>query len=289
MTTKNTMGGAREAAPFVKWVGGKRKLAAQLLELRPARVRRYVEPFVGGGALFFALRNAGFNEPALLRDVNEELINTYQVVRDSPTDLVRALRQHVNTEEAFYAVRAQSPEDLDAIERAARFIYLNKTCFNGLHRVNKAGRFNSPFGRYDNPTICDEAGIFAASRALYNTSLAVRSFAALADEIGDGDFVYCDPPYVPASPTANFTAYSADGFGLAQQQQLAAVAREWAVRGATVVLSNADVPLVRELYAGMEITPVQMARNINSKATARGKVGEVIATLNAPKRGRRAA
>lgn len=277
-----------KATPFVKWVGGKRKLTDRLRALAPAKFERYVEPFLGGGALFFALRSEGYNGPALLCDVNMELVITYRAVRDFPTALVRVLRQHVNTEEAYYKVRAQSPDALDTVERAARFIYLNKTCFNGVYRVNKSGRFNVPFGRQANPTICDEPAIYAASSALYNATLECRSFASLADEIGAGDFAYCDPPYVPVSSTAKFVDYTVDGFTLEDQRLLAEHVWTWAGRGASVLLSNADVPLVRELYSGLQIEEVQMARAINSKGTGRGKVGEVVVVAG-PARSKRVA
>lgn len=285
---KKTTPAATQAKPFVKWAGGKRKLAERILALAPKRFERYFEPFVGGGAVFFALRNAGFTGPATLSDVNPELVIACRIVRDSPEDLIRALGRHVNDEEAFYEVREQVPEQLGYIERAARFIYLQKTGFNGVYRVNKAGQYNVPFGHHANPKICDEDVIFAASKALRNTTILCQPFTSLAADVDEGDFVYCDPPYVPVSPTANFTVYSAEGFGLEDQQLLAQAARMWARRGATVVLSNADVPLVRELYAGMKVKRVRMARAINSNGARRGKVNEVLAVA-APQLKRRAA
>lgn len=265
------------AAPFLKWAGGKRKLVPKLLELAPRSFSRYVEPFVGGGAMFFGLRNAGYTGPALLCDANAELVDAYRSVRQAPDALMSVLSLCVNDEAAFYAVRAMQPESLSHIARSGRFIYLNKTGFNGLYRVNKAGQFNVPFGRYKAPKICDEPTIRAAHWALYGATVLHRSFEELDCDIRAGDLVYCDPPYFPASDTADFTAYTAGGFGRDQQQRLAELARGWAARGATVMISNADIPETRNMYEGMQIESVQMARNINSVAKGRGKVGEIIA------------
>lgn len=285
---KTTPPAEAQAKPFVKWVGGKRRLADKVLALAPKKLNHYFEPFVGGGAVFFALRNAGFDGLAVLSDVNLELVITYRIVRDSPNALIRALRRHVNDEAEFLRVRAQVPEQLGSIERAARFIYLQKTGFNGVYRVNKAGKYNVPFGHHANPKLCDEDVILAASKALRNTRILCQPFTSIAADVDDGDFVYCDPPYVPVSATAKFTSYTADGFGLEDQQLLAQAARIWAGRGATVVLSNSDTRLVRELYAGMKVKRVRMARAINSKGSKRGKVNEVLAVA-APQLKRRAA
>lgn len=262
--------------PFLKWAGGKRKLVPKLLEYVPADMKRYVEPFVGGGALFFALRADGYAGPALLCDVNSDLMNAYRVVRDDPEGLIAALREYADTKEQFLAARAAHPAFLSRVDAAARFIFLNKTCFNGLHRVNKRGQFNVPYdGSGTARTICDEPTIMAASKALQNTDLLTQVFHEVV--AGRDDFIYCDPPYIPASDSADFTAYSAGWFDDIDQQHLAVLARRWSDAGATVVISNADVPRARELYSGMRIESVQMKRSINSKAGKRGAVGEIVA------------
>ncbi len=266
--------------PFIKWVGGKRKLADDILSRQPSGMKRYIEPFVGGGAVFFALRASGYTGPAILSDVNAELICAYLAVQQEPGRLIDALRLHVNTEEHFYAVRAMDPKALDFVDRGARFIFLNKTAFNGLWRENKSGQMNAPFGHYDNPTICDEPRIRAASVALRNTTILCRPYIEAHDDIRPGDFVYCDPPYIPVSPTASFVGYGKGGFGEQNQYDLAAFALRWAMAGARVVLSNADVPLAHRIY-GVEFNreSVQMARAINSKGDRRGKVGELILSI----------
>jgi len=263
--------------PFVKWVGGKRSLADRILAHRPPDMRNYVEPFVGGGAVFFALRRSGWDGLAILNDTNAELMMAYKAVRDNIRALVQLLRGYVNNETLYYQTRGADTRKMSDLERTARLIYLNKTAFNGLWRENRAGKMNAPFGHYEKPTICDEDRLYAASAALRNTTLVCKSFAELGALIGNRDFVYADPPYLPVSPTANFTGYGKVGFGRAEQQSLVDMARAWAAKGAKVVLSNADVPLARELYGyEFEREHVSAARAINSKGAKRGKVGELI-------------
>lgn len=268
--------------PFLKWAGGKRQLLPNLMRRVPDLARgggRYFEPFVGGGALFFALAQTGRlpKGAARLSDINGELITTYRVVRDDVEGLIQKLRAHENTEEHYYGVRAQDPRHLSATERAARLIYLNKTCFNGLFRENSRGEFNVPFGRYARPCICAEDTLRAASAALRDVAIEVASFEETAQLARPGDFVYCDPPYAPVSRTASFTRYSAGGFDEVAQARLALVAALLAERGVNVMLSNSVAPLVRELYASFHIVEeVQATRAINSRADRRGKVGELI-------------
>jgi DNA adenine methylase len=269
-------GGA--ARPFLKWAGGKAQLLPELLPRVPERFGAYHEPFLGGGALFFALaageRLAG---GACLSDVNPNLVGTWQAVRDDVEGLIAALGAHRNQEEYFYSVRALDPEALTAAERAARVIFLNKTAFNGLYRENSSGRFNVPFGRYANPTICDAANLRAVSRALQGVSLEVRDFRSTSDLARPGDFVYFDPPYVPISTTASFTAYSrGGGFGPEQQLALRDVFAKLAGEGVHVLLSNSDTPLIRELYAGFTIEQVFVTRPINCNPERRGEVAEVL-------------
>lgn len=268
---------ATVAAPFIKSAGGKRQLLPEIREHVPDRFGRYFEPFVGGGAVFFDLvRARRIARPAWLGDSNRDLAITYNVVKNDVDRLIAALRAHAaaHSESHYYAVREQAPTDRVGV--AARTIYLNKTCFNGLYRVNRAGKFNVPMGRYANPTICDESNLRAVSLALQMAEIHAMDFqsAAVAQE---GDFVYFDCPYWPASATSNFTGYTNDGFTAADQQRLRDVALAMKGRGVRVLLSNADVPPVRALYAvGFEIRSVVAKRAINSKPGNRGSVGELL-------------
>jgi len=270
-----------DAKPFLKWAGGKTALLGQLLPLVPRVFRRYYEPFLGGGAVYFAL--AGLEQKgeiefagAYLSDVNEELMDTYKVVRDDVAGLLDWLGkfQAQHNKEVYYLLRDWCP--LTSVERAARFVYLNKTCFNGLYRVNKLGKFNVPMGDYKKPKICDEHNLRLCSQVLADAKLDCVPFEQVLDRAGAGDFVYFDPPYVPVSATANFTAYTQDGFGWADQERLASVVRELDQRGCMVMLSNAWVEPLQQLYAGFRLVEVKAPRAINSKGTARGKVSEML-------------
>lgn len=271
------------ARPFVKWAGGKRRLIKELQVDIPEQFVRYHEPFVGGGALFFHL--AGRRQPgpapwAVLSDANRRLVRTYRAVRDEPERLIARLADHaaVHSKDSFYAVRALDPDSfVDDVEVAAWFIYLNKTAFNGLYRVNRKGRFNVPIGSYVKPNICDRAGILSASAALQGAEIHNESFEAVLDRAEPGDVVYFDPPYVPASKTASFTDYTRNGFTLDDQARLRDVAAELKMRGLRVILSNSDSPIVRDLYrSGFDMRVVQCGRSINSKASKRGRVGELL-------------
>lgn len=282
------------ARPFIKWAGGKTQLLPALGGLFPAKFRTYFEPFLGGGAVFWHIAGSQRFEKAVLNDFNQELIDTYTVVRDYPVQLVAALNEHMrqawNTQEYFTEMRKLRPEDLDIIPRAARIIYLNKTCFNGLYRVNKSGGFNAPFGRYANPKLFEGSNIKKCSALLnkqkvllltgdFNRVPAMQmdgDDGAFAHEAGPGDVVYFDPPYVPVSATANFLSYTSDGFTSVDQDRLAICFRNLAKKDVSCILSNSDTPVVRKLYGDFEIVPVQAKRNINSKGTGRGNVGEVI-------------
>jgi DNA adenine methylase len=266
--------------PFLKWAGGKGQLLSALRPYVPPGYRRYFEPFLGGGALFFDR----LPEKGVLSDVNAEIVGCYVAVRDQVDKLIRALKVHRYEADHYYAVRDTDPHSLAPIERAARTIFLNKTGFNGLYRVNRSGKFNVPFGRYARPLICDEDNLRACSKALAKVELVVADFEGAVARARLGDFVYFDPPYVPLSRTATFTAYAAGGFGLEQQQRLAALFARLAGRGVHVLLSNSDVPEIRTLYAAYRIETVKATRTINSKATRRGPVSEVLVT--APEKGR---
>jgi DNA adenine methylase len=268
--------------PFIKWVGGKRRLVPELLRQAPSRFGRYHEPFVGGGALFFGLaeEHAGRDRWACISDTNLRLVRTYRAVRDDVEGLVARLRDYAEAhdKDQYYAVRAL---DVDAMEHdadvGAWFIYLNKTGFNGLYRVNRKGGFNVPMGRYKNPNICDDENLRACSRALQGVDIRHEGYEKAARRAVEGDFVYFDPPYVPASATANFTAYTRDGFGLAEQEKLRDVARDLKKRGVRVILSNSDTPPVRSLYQrGFAKRQVMMTRAVNSRASKRGSVPELL-------------
>jgi DNA adenine methylase len=276
---KKHIGVGHTPRPFLKWAGGKGQLLPQLLERVAAAepYRDYHEPFVGGGALYFALVRLGrLRRQAYLSDTNPNLIDAYLGVRDHVQQVIELLRQHQahHAEAYYYTVRAQTPQSLP--ERSARIIYLNKTCYNGLFRENRKGQFNVPLGRYTNPTICDEVNLRAASEALQGAVLEVRPFDTVLDRTREGDFVYFDPPYHPLSRTSSFTAYSKDSFGEAQQRRLAAVFAELAGRGVKVLLSNSMTDLVRELYRGFAIDEVLASRAVNSKSGRRGKVSEAL-------------
>ena len=259
--------------PFIKWAGGKRQLLPALLERAPASPPHYFEPFIGGGALFFALHP----RHAVLADVNERLIRTYKGVRDNVDEVIGLLRGYPHDAAFFYRLREAAIDGATNAEVAAWFIYLNKTGFNGLYRVNRANRFNVPFGRYANPNICDEPTLRACSTALAGTELLVADFEVAVAKARRGDFVYFDPPYVPLSTTSSFTSYTSGGFGPAEQTRLRDTAKKLKKRGVRVLLSNSSAQSVRDLYAtGFETIEVSATRVVNSKATARGAIVELI-------------
>ncbi len=268
---------ANRAKPFLKWAGGKTQLLPEILARMPENFGRYHEPFIGGGALFFNVRP----NRAVISDINPRLVNTYLMLRDRLFEVMQALKKHHATEEHFYKVRAIDPESLCVVERAARMIFLNRTCFNGLYRVNKSGRFNVPFGKYKNPTICNEDNLPRVSAALQGVDIRVSSAFDVRKRARRGDFVYFDPPYDPVSSSASFTAYAKEGFGRAEQTKLAEVFGALAHRGVHVLLSNSDTPLVRELYADFHIEQVFARRAINSRGGKRGAVAEVLVSPRA--------
>lgn len=267
------------ARPIIKWAGGKWRLAPTLRRFMPPveRIRCYYEPFVGGAALFFHLQPAD----AQLSDTNPELINLYTVVRDQLPALLDALQGHTNEPSHYYRVREQDPTMLPDVERAARLIYLNKTCYNGLYRVNARGAFNVPFGRYAHPAICDTPNLTLASAALQGVALRLADYETALAKATAGDLIYFDPPYQPASKTASFTSYTQTRFGPGEQRRLAGMMATLAARGCYVMQSNSDTPLIRELYGalpGFTIHTIQATRAINSNASARGPVNELVIT-----------
>jgi DNA adenine methylase len=258
--------------PFLKWAGGKTQLIPQILARFPKKYARYFEPFLGGGAVFFALAP----KTAWLSDTNAQLIAAYTAIRDDLPSVVAALRSHVATEQHFYEVRAQQVGGLSEVQSAARTIFLNRTCFNGLYRVNSRGQFNVPFGKYKNPKICDVENLTRVSHALRSVTLRHADVFTAARDARAGDLVYFDPPYDPLSPSASFTSYTAGGFSREDQARLAGLARDLADRGVHVLLSNSDTPFIRQLYAGFRVEGVFARRAINSRADRRGPVGELL-------------
>ena len=267
------------AAPFLKWAGGKGKLLSAILPLFPKRVDTYYEPFIGGGAVFFAMAGQKRFRRAVISDCNPHLINCYQVVRDQLKELILRLEDHAEyatSPEYYYQVRAQLPETMNAVDQAARFIFLNRTCFNGLYRVNRQGRFNVPFGKYKNPTVVNEPRLNAASAALQNTEIKCIDFSEMSQKAKKGDGIYFDPPYVPLSPTSSFTAYNADVFNEARHQLLVEVYRKCVRKGVTSVLSNSDCEYTRQLYQGLKIGVLRVNRAINCDPSKRGPVNELL-------------
>ena len=271
------------AKPFVKWAGGKAQLLKQLEPYypSPAQFGRYFEPFAGGGAVFFHLWNTRrLSDQALLFDTNEELINAYRVVRDQTDELVALLAVHQarHSRDYYYQIRDLycRSHNLSAAERAARTIYLNRTCYNGLYRVNSQGQFNVPMGSYKNPRVVREASLRAASAALQGVYVEAKEFDAVLDLARSGDFLYFDPPYHPASRTASFTGYTASSFREKDQRRLAAVFGELSRKGCLCMLSNSCTPFVVELYRGFRLEIVRASRPINADAGGRGAINEVI-------------
>lgn len=269
---------AIEARPFLKWAGGKRRLLKYLLARLPSDFGTYFEPFAGSGALFFELASQGLLTSAYLSDVNPSLIDTYIGICERSEEVIALLKRHKKRHgaEYYYETRALVPKNLPAAERAARMIYLNKTCYNGLYRENKSGQFNVPVGRYKNPMICDEENLRAVSIMLRRANIARRHYADAVLRVTPRDFVYFDPPYNPRSATSSFTAYDRHGFDEEDQIMLHSIFRELAEHNVYVMLSNSDTPLIRELYADFDTQRVYANRSINSKANKRGKISELI-------------
>lgn len=266
-------------APIVKWAGGKTQLLGELLARRPMRFGRYFEPFLGGGAMFFRMAP----RRAVLSDRNDDLMNMYRCVAWQAEAVIRLLREHRanHCAEYYYEVRERwnEGEELKSeVERAAAFIYMNKTCYNGLYRVNQKGRFNVPVGRYESPRICDPQSLRVSSQVLRRAELDTGHYAEQAANAEAGDFVYFDPPYDPVTETARFTSYTSSSFGDDDQRELAELARTLTDRGVHVMLSNSDTPFIRRLYRGFKIDRVEAIRAINSKGGRRGAIGELIIT-----------
>lgn len=265
--------------PFLKWAGGKSKLILQYISYLPQKFTNYYEPFLGGGAFFFYLYNNYSLNSVFLSDINSELINTYLCIKHDVEAVISLLQQHQqNHNQDYYYYMRSSPTE-NSVERAARLIYLNKTCFNGLYRENSKGEFNVPMGRYKNPQICNPDLLRTVAKALQLAQIEVKPFETVLNyAISYEDFVYFDPPYYPLNETSNFTAYSRDAFNQDDQIKLKDVCVELAKRKVKVLQSNSDCPFIRELYRDFKIYEIKASRAINSKANKRGKISEVLIT-----------
>jgi len=268
--------------PILKWAGGKSRLVPMILELLPAQIATYYEPFVGGAAVFFALAAERRFKRAVLGDKNRDLIDVYKGVKADVDGVITLLVDYArrHDEDTYYQTRELDPDTLDLSQRAARLIYLNKTGYNGLYRVNRQGRFNVPFGRYDNPKICNEPRLRAASEVLRGRGISIKvaDFEALSERAEPGDAVYFDPPYVPLTKTASFTGYHSESFGAEQHQRLAEAFASLTERGVAAVLSNSGGKETKKLYEGdgVEVAKVMVGRPINSSAGKRGAVAELV-------------
>nr|WP_286131109.1 Dam family site-specific DNA-(adenine-N6)-methyltransferase [Clostridium sp. 12(A)] len=252
--------------PILKWAGGKTQMLGDIVQRMPRNYERYVEPFIGGGALFFYLGAKN----SLIADSNPELINLYKQVAENCEKVINALKKYRNEEEMFYEVRSKDWKDINPIDAAARMIFLNRTCFNGLYRLNKKGYFNTPFGKYENPNICNEEKIRKASKLLKNTAIICGDYLQVLDKyVNKGDFVFLDPPYVPISENSDFKRYTKEQFYEEDQRKLAKKVEELVDKGCYVMLTNSNHPLVHELYGNYNIEIIPTRRNINSRGDKR--------------------
>ena len=270
------------AQPFLKWAGGKRQLIPIIKEFLPVKYTQYYEPFVGAGAVLFSIQP----KKAVINDTNSELINCYQVIKHSPEELLIQCQKHKkrNSKEHYYKLRAldrsDNFENLSPVDKAARIIYLNKTCFNGLFRVNSSGQFNVPYGNYVSPSIADPAVIRAVSAYLNQAMVKIikGDFEQAVKAARKGAFIYFDPPYHPISDTSSFTGYSMNGFGEEEQIRLRDTCNKLSDRGCQVLLSNSNADFIRSLYddSRYEIVEVKANRAINAVGSKRGKIGELL-------------
>jgi len=268
-------------APIVKWVGGKRQLLDEIKPLLPKKITNYCEPFMGGGAVLFSIQP----KKAMVNDLNGDLIALYEVVRDDVETLIEFLKKHENTEEYFYSIRdldrdKEAYKNMSKVEKASRILYLNKTCYNGLFRVNSSGEFNAPFGHYKNPNIVNEPVLRAVSKYFNESEIEFynEDFEETLKKVKKGGFVYLDPPYDPVSDTANFTGYNKGGFDRNEQVRLKNCCDDLNKRGVKFMLSNSATDFIKELYKDYNIHIVKAKRAINSDATKRGEIEEVLIT-----------
>lgn len=266
----------RLVRPVLKWAGGKSRSLPYILAALPDQIDTYYEPFIGGAAVFFALASEKRFKKAVLGDRNRALIDLYRALKKDPEGIIKVLDTYVHDQDEYYRIRSLDPKKLDPSERAARMIFLNKTGYNGLYRVNSRGEFNVPFGRYKKPNFCDEDGLRAASRALSGVKLVEKDFDEVSKDAKAGDAVYFDPPYDPVSKTANFTAYHHEEFGREDHVRLKKAFDKLAARRVAVVLSNSDTEFTSDLFADWNPQKINVSRPINSKATHRGNVRELL-------------
>lgn len=269
-------------APVVKWVGGKRQLLPEIKKYSPKKYNTYFEPFVGGGAVLFELQPKN----AIVNDINKELINLYSVIQNNVDDLIEKLsdtESYSNTSDCYYRVRElyrepQKYNKMTGVDRAARILYLNKTCYNGLYRVNSMGEFNSPFGSYKNPNIINSITLKAVSKYFNESNIKFLNgdFEKTVKTAKKDDFVYFDPPYAPISKTSNFTGYNENGFGENEQIRLKELCDTLDKKGVKFLLSNSDCEFIRELYKDYNIVTIKAKRTINSNANNRGAISEVL-------------
>jgi len=273
-----------EVPSFVKWAGGKKQLLSQFERVFPKRINTYIEPFVGGGAVAFYIIKKYKPKKVILSDINEELINAYNVIKDNPEELIELLKKYraEHDQETYYRIRAENPELLSEVSRAGRFIYLNKTCFNGLYRVNSKGGFNVPIGSYKNPSIFSEKDIMEIAHLLRNVEIKVMSFEKVLDIAKKGDFIYFDPPYYPLKKGKSFTTYTKGNFLEKEQILLARVFAGLDKKGCTVMLSNSDTDFINDLYKDYKPQIVMASRMINCNGEGRGKIRELVITNYPP-------
>lgn len=266
--------------PFLKWAGGKTNLLGQYEPLFPEWSGDYFEPFIGSGAVFFYLSARPEERNYYLSDLNQEIVDAFCAVRDDVEGVIKLLAKHqqLHSKDYFYQVRGLVPQNLSALEKAARTIYLNKTCFNGLYRVNKKGEFNVPMGNYKKPSILQIETLKAASRALSPADLSTGHYSVLVDKAQAGDFIYLDPPYHPLSKTAMFTNYVAQAFGEKDQMELAEVVTALSKKGCLVMESNSNTDFIKDLYKGFKIQEVWARRSINREKSKRGAITELVVT-----------
>lgn len=263
---------------FIKWAGGKRRLIKNLEPLFPKKIDGYFEPFLGGGAIFFYIKQKYNPRHIMISDNNPELINAFKIVKTEPKELITRLSEHKkrNSKKYYYGIRAIDPKTLSKVERAVRFIYLNKTCFNGLYRVNSKGQFNVPIGRYKNPEIFNEEKILLASSLLRSVKIKKQDFEKIESFVKKEDFVYSDPCYNPKIRTTIFNNYTKEGFLEKEQKRLAELFKRLDKRGPRLMLSNSNTALVKKLYKGYRIKTVKCGRSINCKADGRKKINELV-------------
>ncbi len=267
------------AVPVVKWVGGKRQLLTEINKYIPKKISTYYEPFVGGGAVLFSIQP----QKAIVNDINKELINLYMVIKEKPGELIEELRTYKNISEEFYRIRSVDREEevyskLSDVKRAARIHYLNKTCFNGLFRVNSSGQFNSPFGNYKNPNIVNEVTIMSVSNYFNDANIVFKSgdYADSIKQARKGSFVYFDPPYDPLSDSSNFTGYTKGGFNKNEQERLKSICDKLDSKGIKFLLSNSSTKFIKDLYKDYNIVTVKAKRSINSNGDNRGEIDEIL-------------